>query len=392
MKNIGLSSFVSDHDVNALKRPAGEALGLPGRAYGAGFFELEQRRLFPRTWCASGFASDVPEPGDALPVDLAGWPLVLVRGGDGEVRAFHNVCRHRSNRVVDAPCRGLKRLTCPWHGWSYDLAGKLLGTPRIGGEKAHEDASFDTAVLGLKAVPTAVWLDFVMVNIDGNAARFEDHIRPLRKLLSDYDYDDIRVGAGWSMMFEGSWKLTVEGALEDYHIPCIHPELMEGSTQDRPRLDHAPGCYFANSANRDSASVHGKVRREAGVEGPPLLREGAEPRTFAINVFPTGFITARVDMLLLQVMLPHGARRTRIASREYYKGDAATDPALAGLREAVSALWQKVFEQDQPLVGNVQHNMDRPGQRGIRTRFSPFWESNVQRFQQSVINCLQASE
>ena len=95
--------------------PAGEALGLPGRAYGEDFYRLEQRELFPRLWCVAGFSSDIPESGDMMPVELAGWPLVLVRGEDGEVRAFHNICRHRAMRVVPAPCRGHSALVCPWH-------------------------------------------------------------------------------------------------------------------------------------------------------------------------------------------------------------------------------------------------------------------------------------
>ena len=136
---MNLSSLVSGSDLSALDRPPGEALGLPGRVYGSEFFALEQRQLFPRTWCAAGFASDIPEPGDAWPAVLAGWPLLLVRDENREVRAFHNVCRHRANRVVDAPCRKLKSLTCPWHGWTYAFDGSLVGTPRLGGERAHRD-------------------------------------------------------------------------------------------------------------------------------------------------------------------------------------------------------------------------------------------------------------
>ena len=186
MSTTNLSDLLSDADQAELYRPSGEALGLPGSAYSSEFFALEQRSLFPRTWCAVGFASDIPEPGDAYPVDLAGWPLLLVRGVDRKVRAFHNVCRHRANRVVDAPCRELKRLVCPWHNWTYELDGSLAATPRLGGERLHHDEGFDTEGLGLKAVATAVWLDMVLVNLDGNALPFDAHIRPLEKELSRY--------------------------------------------------------------------------------------------------------------------------------------------------------------------------------------------------------------
>lgn len=381
---MNLSSFVSGSDLNALYRPPGEALGLPGRVYGSEFFALEQRQLFPRTWCAAGFASDIPEPGDAWPAVLAGWPLLLVRDDNREVRAFHNVCRHRANRVVDAPCRKLKSLTCPWHGWTYALDGSLVGTPRLGGERAHRDEDFPTTGLALEPIPAVVWLDLVMVNIEGNARPFEQHIQPLNDLLSDYHLGDIQVGARWDTAFEGNWKLAVEGALEDYHLSLVHPELVDGVATLDPRLHFAQRCYFGNST-RDEPTT-----RE--IHAPSLLREGAEPRTMFINVFPTGALTLRHDSVWLWAIQPDGPRRTCVDTREYYKGPAATDSDLAALRRSNTDFWKGVLVQDEPLVANVQRNMDRPGDAGIRPRFSPLWESNVQRFQQSVVDALREAE
>ena len=111
--------------------------GLPGQAYGRAFYEHEQRKLFPRAWCVAALASDLPNPGNVVPVDLAGWPPLLVRGADMEVRAFHNLCRHRAMRLVNEPRNVGRALACPWHAWRYGLDGALLATPRVGGEKKH---------------------------------------------------------------------------------------------------------------------------------------------------------------------------------------------------------------------------------------------------------------
>ena len=390
MSTTNLSDLLSDADQAALYRPAGEALGLPGSAYSSEFFALEQRSLFPRTWCAVGFASDIPEPGDAYPVDLAGWPLLLVRGVDRKVRAFHNVCRHRANRVVDAPCRELKRLVCPWHNWTYELDGSLAATPRLGGERLHHDEGFDTEGLGLKAVATAVWLDMVLVNLDGNALPFDAHIRPLEEELSRYQLDDIRVGAHWDITFEGNWKVTIEGAIEDYHIPAIHPQLWEGMRAD-PRLEFAAGCYVGQS-KLGELSAHDKVMVDEGARPPSLVRDGAEARSGVLHLFPTALFTVMPESLWLWVIQPVGPRRTRLDTREYYRGEAATDPAFARVRQATTEVWRDVMAQDEPLIVNVQANMDRPGDAGIRPRFSPFWEANVQRFQQLVVDTLRAAE
>ena len=387
-----LGDYLSPDDLAALDRPAGEAVGLPGIAYGPGFYDLEQRALFPRAWCAVGYSSDIPEPGDARPVDLAGWPLLLVRGKDGQIRAFHNVCRHRANRVVDAPCQGLGNLVCPYHGWTYGLDGKLLRTPRIGGQRAHDDPGFDTTDVDLKPVRVARWLDYVLVNIDGKAPAFAEHIAPLDALLSDYDLTDLRMRESWSIDFPANWKLTIENAIEDYHLPFIHGELVRGVVESRPRLDFAERCFHANSSvfeYRERSRANEAMALNAGL--PWLLQDdpAIERRTFVISVFPTGFINTRVSYLWLWLILPDGAGRTRIDTRYYYKGEAATDPAFADDRRKIVEEMGLVMEEDVALVRNVQSNMERPGEAGIRTRFSPFWEANIQRFQQSVVSVLQ---
>ncbi len=394
MTGPSLADFVADADLAALDRPAGEALGLPAHCYGEDFYALEQRTLFPRRWCPVAFACDVPEPGDALAVDFAGWPLAVVHGGDGQIRVFHNVCRHRATRVVEGSCKGLSRLICPWHAWTYGLDGRLVGTPRIGGERAGEDPAFDKSDVDLKEVRSALWLGLVMANIDGRAPPFADHIRPLEALFTGYDLGDLRVGNAWGIDFPGNWKLAVENAIEDYHLPYIHRELVSGVRDSNYRLDHADGCYYSNSTCRDSVGGYRGVERAGnggpGEELPSLLGGDAavEPRTFAVNLFPNGFVTLRPNCVWLWLMMPDGARRTRVDTRQYYKGSAATDPALAGARERLEELWRFVLGQDAGAIAAVQENYDRPGEAGIRTRFSPYWESNIQRFQQAIVAAL----
>ena len=386
-----LSDLISHNDLDALFKPTGEARGLPGVAYGSSFFEIEQHQLFPRTWCAIAFASDIPESGDVLPVDLAGWPLLLVRDNDGSVRVFHNVCRHRQMQVAMKPCKGRQRLSCPWHGWIYELNGKLSATPRIGGRNEHEHPDFNDADLDLVEVASGVWLDMVFVNIDGTAPALAEHLRQLDNLLHEYDFSDLAMGDSWSTAFPSNWKLSVEGFIEDYHLPLVHPEMVQSEGESHPRLDHSRGCYFANSSVReyDDDNTSGEaVALQSAL--PSIMRSDAtEFRTFAISVFPSGFITTRTNQLVVFLVLPDGHRRTRLDFRHYFKGDAAT--GFVDLRREMLAYWQRVIEQDLPMVRSLQDNMDRPGESVIRARFSPFWESNVLQFQQSVVNAIQAA-
>ena len=128
-KTSVLADFLSEADLAAIRGPVENARGLPGRAYGAGFYELEQRRLFPRCWCPVAFASEIAQPGDALSVELAGWPLLLVRGEDRRLRSFLNVCRHRAMRVSQqrrpTPQLGsrVKRKLMVWASCAHEYGG-----------------------------------------------------------------------------------------------------------------------------------------------------------------------------------------------------------------------------------------------------------------------------
>jgi choline monooxygenase len=372
-----------------LDRPPGEAGGLPGCVYGSEFYQIEQKQLFPRHWCVAGFESDITNPGDAKPVQLAGWPLVMIRGDDGAVRVFHNICRHRANTLLATPCGGLTRLVCPWHSWSYDLKGRLLATPRLGGERSGEDPQFDRSDVNLKEVPSVSWLGYVMVNIDGNARPFDEHIAPLERLLADYDFAGLKAADAWSIDFFGNWKLTIENAIEDYHLPFVHRELVQGVGESNYRLDHVENCFYSNSTYRDAPGGYADTQNTSA-SLPAIVHPGRErdARTYAISLFPNGFITVRPDCLWLWMLEPHGHALTRVDTRQFYKAHVADDPRYDGTREQLVALWQHTLEQDAGLITSVQHNMEHPGQTGICTRFSPYWESNVQRFQQGLVHAL----
>src|SRR5579872_223920 len=118
MDRPNVSDFLGDDAIAALRRPLAEARGLPGRTFtDPGFFRLAEEALFARSWTGVAFAQDMPEPGDALPLTYCGLPVVLVRGHDRRVRAFHNVCRHRGTKVVRAPMKGAGALRCLYHSW-----------------------------------------------------------------------------------------------------------------------------------------------------------------------------------------------------------------------------------------------------------------------------------
>lgn len=372
----------------ALERPLGEAEGLPGYYYGSEFYRIEQQALFPRTWAAIAVGAQIPAPGDALPVDLAGWPLLLVRKGDGAVAAFHNICRHRALRLIAQPCSNLKSLRCPWHSWRYSLDGDLLAMPEIGGARAGEAPGFDKAELGLKPVRVGRWLDFIFVNIDGSAPPFERHIAPLAALLENYRLDDVRPAATLEDSYNGNWKIVTESGIEDYHLPFGHPQLnahlLRNST---PHI--VDPVFTAVSTDLTGFPADTEQRAwNARLPDLPLRDESATRLLFAINVFPTGSILLAPDHLMLGVHLPDGPERTKVQINIYANGEAATSPDYAEARQGTLDMWAEVLPQDAAFIEGVQATIGVRDRAGIKTRFSPYWEAGVRSFQKMVIDAV----
>ena len=164
-KHSVLSSVLSD--VNT-------ANGLPNEHYiDPVVFAEEKRSVLFANWSGIGFGKDVPEVGDARPIDFLGMPLLVVRDRDGEIGVFQNTCRHRGMILVDEPKKISGAIRCPYHSWCYDLKGKLRATPHVGGPGQNKHDDVDPNDLGLIRVRSYVWRDVIFVNIDGQAPEFE---------------------------------------------------------------------------------------------------------------------------------------------------------------------------------------------------------------------------
>jgi phenylpropionate dioxygenase-like ring-hydroxylating dioxygenase large terminal subunit len=229
--------------------------GLPGWAYHSqALFDLERDRLFLTHWQVAGHENDVPSPGDWLSFDLLGERAVIMRGADGVVRAFHNLCRHRGARVVDGEqghCKGA--IVCPFHGWVYNLDGTLRG--------AAQPSSFgtlDRKAFGLKPIELESFHGFLFL-------RFHPGPQPpVAELLAPYDADfaayrskDLVPVAtpDWAVDLPVNWKSVRDVDNEGYHVPLAHPSLQELYGRDYrdiylPGGLHVSVGYFGDKPGR----------------------------------------------------------------------------------------------------------------------------------------------
>ncbi|MBW8745127.1 MAG: aromatic ring-hydroxylating dioxygenase subunit alpha [Sphingomonas sp.] len=369
----------------ALERPLAEAEGLPGRFYGPDFYKLEQQSLFPKSWCAVAVGAMLPNAGDLWPINLAGWQLLLTRTADGTIRAFHNICRHRAMQLVSTPCNA-PRITCPWHAWTYDLKGNLLAMPQLGGQKANAVEGFDKAALGLKEIPVGRWLDYVFVNIDGQAGAFDDYIAPLGNLLAHIELERLQHGGRLTDIYAGNWKLATEGGIEDYHLPFAHPQLNAHLYRNTTPYN-APGIFAGGGVAIGAPEVE---KRAWNAKLPNLVQRDGQPLSelYVFNVFPTGTVLISADHVMLGMLLPTGDSETIVDLHLYFDGDAATAEALADERAGVLEMWHGVVPQDFPFIVGTQATVMSRDAAGIRTRFSPYWEQAVFNFQKMVLDAV----
>jgi phenylpropionate dioxygenase-like ring-hydroxylating dioxygenase large terminal subunit len=186
------------------------------------FFQTERDRIFLRTWQLAGHVSELNEPGDYIRFDLLDQTVIVMRGQDGEIRAFHNICRHRAYRLLDGHSGHCDRLVrCLYHGWSYDFSGKLIGVPN---ESTFEN--FDRAEFGLKPVEMDMFLGLIFIRFLPGGPSLAEELAPLREPLGHYRIEQMKPFGPHSVTpIEADWKVAVENNSEAYHVPIGHPGL-----------------------------------------------------------------------------------------------------------------------------------------------------------------------
>jgi len=182
---------------------------------------LERRMVFSKTWQLVGRADQVEKPGQFVTATVAGEPLVAVRGNDGLLRAFFNVCRHHAAAVVTEPCGQASLLRCPYHGWNYGLDGSLKGMPEFDGVR-----DFDRQKNGLVPVRVETWEKFIFVNLDPDAGTLVEFLAGLAKRVAPLGLSRLHYYKTSMYDIHCNWKVFVDNYLDGgYHVPHLHKGL-----------------------------------------------------------------------------------------------------------------------------------------------------------------------
>ena len=215
---------------------------LPAWAYlDPDVYEREKRELFYRTWNYAGWVGDVQAPGDYIIADLIDQSVIVMRGRDGTLQGFHNVCQHRGHRLLQES-GNVAAITCPYHAWVYDLDGSLKRA-----RATQHTADFDRSCFSLKPVRVEVLADkFVFFNLDPDAEplgpRVEDFVADIRRHVPDFDRlvkvptlprsEEQEAAAAEYAPVRANWKILMDNFLECYHCPPAHPGFLRDLTFD----------------------------------------------------------------------------------------------------------------------------------------------------------------
>ncbi|GAB2976574.1 aromatic ring-hydroxylating dioxygenase subunit alpha [Amycolatopsis acidiphila] len=287
---------------------------LPGQYYtDPAIFALEQSRIFGSRWLAVARASDVDRPGRYRTIEVGGESVLLVRGRDGGLRAFFNVCRHRGARLcTEADGEARRSLQCPYHAWTYGFDGKLVAAPNL-----TNMPDVDRSAYGLVPVHLREWLGYAWICLADEPPSFEETVRDAvtgrlgdPAAIGSWQLDELRVGRRISYDVKANWKLIVENFMECYHCATIHPEL----TEVLPEFAQGYAAqYYVGHGAEFGPEIEGfTVDGAAGFDRLGGVDPGRDRRYYAITINPQVFLNLVPDHVIFHRMLPISAERTLV--------------------------------------------------------------------------------
>jgi Rieske 2Fe-2S family protein len=319
--------------------------GLPAKWYrDPAHYERELDTFWYARWIAVAREEELPAAGDYRLAEAGTQSVILVRGDDGSLRAFHNTCRHRGSILCTAAkgsfARG--RITCPYHAWTYDLAGTLVATPR---RMATPD--FDMAKFSLHPVAVGSWGGFIFINLAGRKAiPLERSLGGLPARFANYGFANLRIARRLVVEVAANWKLLAENFSECFHCPPVHPELCRIVTAYKE----------AGAWGLGDAHTAGKAEYKAGAQTltldgsariqPFAALTSAERATLYIPEMhlPNLYLNVQPDYVNAHMVFPTGPETVRIVYDWLFEPGALADPAFDLAH--YTALWELTNAQD----------------------------------------------
>ena len=329
-------------------------------------YDDEREKIWWGDWVCAGRAEEVANPGDFTTRDIAGESIFIVRNEEGALRAYYNVCSHRGTKFVDDGSGHVRKaFKCPYHAWTYDLNGRLIGTPNV-----QEDEYFDRSKHPLHEVAIDTYAGFIFVNMTLGGPE-----RPLMDALTDgaesmtvferFKMDELRVGVRIVYEVEANWKIVVENYNECLHCPQIHPELVQvvplfrfGEVWDEDIRDD--GNRMVDGATSFTATGTSELPKFPG-----LAPEDYE-MYYGSFEFPNLMLNLHPDCVLYYIGYPNGPNHTTVVSEYLFRPETIESEDFRP--QPVVDFWDLISKQDWAVCQRAQTGV---GSRAYTTGIYP---------------------
>jgi phenylpropionate dioxygenase-like ring-hydroxylating dioxygenase large terminal subunit len=312
------------------------------------FFDLEMRHVWRKSWLMAGHISELPEVGSYKLLEKLDRSIIISRGKDGAVRAFHNTCRHRGSALLLEAHGRTRRFVCPYHAWTYDLEGQLLSVP-----DAHNFACLDQAERHLIPVRCELWKGLIYINLDPEAGSLADFLAPVTRQLGDFPLEKVVVKDRIRIEMDCNWKAAYDNFLEIYHVNVVHAKsiarflnsktflvslLANGHSRFTTRRKLGDTIFGTNLAAPEEALAH--------------LRE----HTVALPTFPNGFVALDPVAFVWQTFWPNGIGKSVMEAFILgWSHDGEDDPEFwQGMRANTLG----ILAEDVRLFGSMQRSFE----------------------------------
>ena len=337
----------------AVRRPLLEAETMPSWCYTSrAFHEREVERIFHREWNFIGRADRIPKHGDYFTLEFAGVPVVVVRGKDGVVRAFSNVCRHRGARIMSGEGNA-RSFRCPYHSWSYGLDGSLERAPEM-----HETRGFDLADYGLKPVRLETWAGFMFMNFDPDAVNLATFLGDLPEVTAPYRFEDMTCVRRREYDLACNWKIYVENAMEAYHVPTVHMQtISRQKRENNPPIPSAGGYCGIFTRHEGSRAI---LPGEPGFPYIPTLSGQTTQGTYYILIYPSTMFGCTLDCMWWLELHPRGPEETHLTVGSCFPDSTVARDDFDALIGNYYRRWETSIMEDNVISEQQQEGMRSP--------------------------------
>jgi len=335
--------------LEATRVPVTQARHLPGYIYTSPeVYALEKENIFMKDWLCVARAEELENPGDFMTHDIMGDPIVIARDENGNLNAFSNLCRHRGVEVAQG-CGNTKEFTCPYHGWLYDLKGRLTGAPYM-----KETEGFDPKNCRLKPLLIDVWAGWVFVNFDAEAKPLAEFVALFDKAFAFLDQGSLRVAERLVYELECNWKFVAENLVDIYHAGTVHASTFGGYI----RPEEFPFEFDGKGGN--AVLYEGAPHT---FSGQPLFGKMPQladrPESFAATGYlaPNMHLFARIENMRPCIHWPLSPTRTRLIYYNLFPAEFFARPDFADGLAQYHEYYTEVVEEDAAMMQSLQRAM-----------------------------------